>query len=473
MKKYKFTDEFIKFKNKKLYRIEALRTFGDVKKGDKGGFIEKEENLSHNDSCWIYDDSLVYDEATVYDNAIIKNKSHIHDNAKVFGNAKVYEEVNIFENANISGEVAIKGTSSIYGSAKIFGNVKISGSTKVFGNASITASVLISDKAKIYGSARITGKAVIKDNAQIFDNAAISDGIICENSRVYDNAEIHDKVILCGKAKVHGNAKIYDEAKVYDEASVFGNAVISGKSKIYGSTSVFGKTEIKDYTEVYENSSVCGESLIGGHSKIYGYAQVLGDSRIKDNAEVREYEIVNCGVVDGNTKLPEEIKIVKEKYIDVVENKETLEQSVLIEEKHLEYDNTKTNKVVIKELVSKEKEIVEKKDSTSIEEGDIVLYRSKMFYVRKVDKEVIEGYKISNSLIDLIKVKNAINLNYESIGIDVNDELLILDNSYFIKCDEVEKVLGYAGEKLKKQVDDSVEFLRRLDLIKKIDCWQK
>ena len=31
--------------NPKLHRIEALRDFGDVKKGDLGGWIEKEENL--------------------------------------------------------------------------------------------------------------------------------------------------------------------------------------------------------------------------------------------------------------------------------------------------------------------------------------------------------------------------------------------------------------------------------------------
>ena len=39
-KKYKLTDESIKFNNRTLYRIEALKDFGDVEKGDKGGFIE-------------------------------------------------------------------------------------------------------------------------------------------------------------------------------------------------------------------------------------------------------------------------------------------------------------------------------------------------------------------------------------------------------------------------------------------------
>ena len=38
-KKYKLTEEFITFNGRKLYRIEAIRDFGLIKKGDKGGFI--------------------------------------------------------------------------------------------------------------------------------------------------------------------------------------------------------------------------------------------------------------------------------------------------------------------------------------------------------------------------------------------------------------------------------------------------
>ena len=45
-KKYKLTDECITLGDKKLYLIEALRDFSDVKKGDKGGFVENERNLS-------------------------------------------------------------------------------------------------------------------------------------------------------------------------------------------------------------------------------------------------------------------------------------------------------------------------------------------------------------------------------------------------------------------------------------------
>ena len=47
-KKYKLTDETTNLLGRTLYRIEALKDFGDVKEGDKGGYVESEDNLSQN-----------------------------------------------------------------------------------------------------------------------------------------------------------------------------------------------------------------------------------------------------------------------------------------------------------------------------------------------------------------------------------------------------------------------------------------
>ena len=53
MKKFKLTSEFIvDISGVKLFRIKALIEFGNVKAGDLGGYIEKEENLSH--ICLLY-----------------------------------------------------------------------------------------------------------------------------------------------------------------------------------------------------------------------------------------------------------------------------------------------------------------------------------------------------------------------------------------------------------------------------------
>ncbi|HCM2254691.1 TPA: hypothetical protein N3C93_004484, partial [Salmonella enterica subsp. enterica serovar Agbeni] len=48
MKKYELVTELSKeFFGKTLFRIRALVSFGCVEKGDMGGWIEKEDNLSH------------------------------------------------------------------------------------------------------------------------------------------------------------------------------------------------------------------------------------------------------------------------------------------------------------------------------------------------------------------------------------------------------------------------------------------
>lgn len=80
-KKYKLTEETLEINGIILHRIIALRDFGEVKKGDLGGFIEKESNLAHDWNCWIYndavvrDDAMVYGEAEVCGKAVIKSKS--------------------------------------------------------------------------------------------------------------------------------------------------------------------------------------------------------------------------------------------------------------------------------------------------------------------------------------------------------------------------------------------------------------
>ena len=77
-KKYKIRKDLsYAFDGHELYRVEALKDFGNVKKGSVGGFIEKEENLSQEGTCWIFLDAKVYDNAKVFGNAIILSLIHI------------------------------------------------------------------------------------------------------------------------------------------------------------------------------------------------------------------------------------------------------------------------------------------------------------------------------------------------------------------------------------------------------------
>ena len=44
----------------------ACKDFSDVKKGNLGGFVNSEENLSHDGNCWVYGNARVYGNAKVH-----------------------------------------------------------------------------------------------------------------------------------------------------------------------------------------------------------------------------------------------------------------------------------------------------------------------------------------------------------------------------------------------------------------------
>ena len=76
MKKYELTEETFTVFGKTLYRIRAVRDFGSVKTGEFGGYIEKEENLSHFGDAWVYGNAKVSGNAWVYGNAKVFNTRH-------------------------------------------------------------------------------------------------------------------------------------------------------------------------------------------------------------------------------------------------------------------------------------------------------------------------------------------------------------------------------------------------------------
>ena len=86
MKKFKLTSEFIvDISGVKLFRIKALIEFGNVKAGDLGGYIEKEENLSHMGNAWVFGNAQVFGDARVFGNAWVSGDAWVSGNAQVSG----------------------------------------------------------------------------------------------------------------------------------------------------------------------------------------------------------------------------------------------------------------------------------------------------------------------------------------------------------------------------------------------------
>ena len=84
-KKFEFTEETkTTSRGVTVKRIVALRDFGNIKAGEKGGFVEKEENLSHENDCWVFVNAEVYGDAEVCGDA------EVTQIVKTFGNAFCY-----------------------------------------------------------------------------------------------------------------------------------------------------------------------------------------------------------------------------------------------------------------------------------------------------------------------------------------------------------------------------------------------
>lgn len=196
-KKYKLTKETTKVDEITLYRIEALKSFGDIKEGAKGGFIEKEYNLDHEGECWVYNNACVYQYAKVSGNAKVTGYSQIYNDARIYGNAvtyayaKVYNDAKVYDFAQIYEFAEVFGNASIYEEASISGYAKVREYAQVHGHAQISKHAVISGCARIFNYAQVSGDAKVYENAQIRGNADISN-----IAQVYGEIDISGSTII-------------------------------------------------------------------------------------------------------------------------------------------------------------------------------------------------------------------------------------------------------------------------------------
>lgn len=141
IKKYELTKNTTKYMGVTLYQIRALTSFGDVREGDLGGFIESYDNLENDvarGSAWLYDDSVAYGSSCVKENAKMHDKSMIAGNAVIKGNAEALDK------------------------------------------AFITDTSVVEDSAWIVNKATVEGYSHIKDSAIIAANASVSDSVVSD-----------------------------------------------------------------------------------------------------------------------------------------------------------------------------------------------------------------------------------------------------------------------------------------------------
>lgn len=181
-KKYEIVkSERIVHNGRTLYRIKALRDFNTINgekihKGDLGGYVESENNLSQEGTCWIYGIAKVYGDAKVLDDAFVYNIAEVFDNAKIYGNACVYANAKVYGNAKIFNKAIVYGTAKVYGNAQIFGKAKVYGNAEVYENAAIFDYAFIFGDAKVFSNAKIFGTTWLYGTAKIGDKLSLSKG---------------------------------------------------------------------------------------------------------------------------------------------------------------------------------------------------------------------------------------------------------------------------------------------------------
>ena len=120
-KKYELTDITMEFEGRTLYRIRALKDFSDVKKGELGGWVSNEYNLSQSDNCWIYDNAKCMDNARMYDNSIIHDDSIVCDfsvmcdNSAMFGDSEMRGKSEMHSCSGMYNDSILKDEEKLYG----------------------------------------------------------------------------------------------------------------------------------------------------------------------------------------------------------------------------------------------------------------------------------------------------------------------------------------------------------------------
>ena len=169
MKKYQLTSETITVNGRTLHRIQALRNFADVEKGELGGFVENESNLSQEGNCWVYDNAMVY------------------DNAKVIGSVKIKE------NAIVSG-------------TSIVGLSRHTFSKYCKEHFDLTQEQILANFYKIFSTSEAKNDfSIIKGNACVTENSVVCCNSIVEGSTIINNnSEIHNSHIS-GESIIEGS----------------------------------------------------------------------------------------------------------------------------------------------------------------------------------------------------------------------------------------------------------------------------
>lgn len=182
--KYKYRlvkERKLEIRGKVCYQIRALRNIPrhGIKRGDYGGYIESERNLSQDGDCWVDERAIVMDKAYVSGNALLYGDCIVCDHAKVRSNATVGGNTEIRGHAKVFGHAIVRGTVCRYKDMMSGGKL-----AEAWRDAAIEPAyhhIVIKDSAVLRDNSIVTGNSVVAGNA-IIGNRTVLYGYVTVNS---------------------------------------------------------------------------------------------------------------------------------------------------------------------------------------------------------------------------------------------------------------------------------------------------
>ena len=159
MKHFKLTEETRTNEfGKTLFRIECTADCKWAKVGDKGGWVESEDNIQGN-NAWVADEAVVRDQAVVKDNALVCGRAVVRGHATIQDHAVVRDRAVVDNKAIIKDYAVVSDEAFVFEKATIRDMAEVRGSAEVGGAAEVDKFAVVENTAILGCYARVSGFA--------------------------------------------------------------------------------------------------------------------------------------------------------------------------------------------------------------------------------------------------------------------------------------------------------------------------
>lgn len=145
-----------------LYRVKALKNFGDVEEGDIGGYVSWYHNLSQEGDCWVYNNAIVKDSAIVRDNAKLYNNATMCNKAEMQGNSRMHN------NSRMSDSSKMFDYTVMLNYASMSDQAIMQGFARMFHYAAMVENSVMKDNSLMINDSKLEGSAVLQDIQNLY-----------------------------------------------------------------------------------------------------------------------------------------------------------------------------------------------------------------------------------------------------------------------------------------------------------------